>query len=244
MNKTNKIFLFDLDGVLTEPRKNIAEDMAEELCALMKGKEWAIVSGSDEPLVRAQLKRWFDEWVIYCCNGTQKFDQGKNTYQVSMRDEMGKAEFGRLITTLIEHLETFKDNIPLESLTGNHILNRGSMVNFSFIGRGELDFTARKQFVEIDKSCLIRDGVKRKLHELFPDLAITFGGETSIDITPKGWDKQYIMKHYPDHEIVFFGDALFEGGNDYPMLSTPAKCIQVNGPDDFLAKLKEEIEND
>ena len=64
------------------------------------------------------------------------------------------------------------------------------------------------------------------------------GGTTSIDITKPGIDKAYGINKLKEilnieiPEMLFVGDALFEGGNDYPARSTGAKCIQVRDPEE------------
>ena len=48
------------------------------------------------------------------------------------------------------------------------------------------------------------------------------GGSTSIDVTKPGIDKAYGIRKLRDllgislKEMIFIGDALFVGGNDYP----------------------------
>ena len=34
------------------------------------------------------------------------------------------------------------------------------------------------------------------------------------------------------HDMLYVGDALFPGGNDYPARGTGAVCIQVRDPDE------------
>jgi len=36
----------------------------------------------------------------------------------------------------------------------------------------------------------------------------------------------------PIAEMLYIGDALFPGGNDYPARSTGAQCIQVRDPNE------------
>ena len=64
------------------------------------------------------------------------------------------------------------------------------------------------------------------------------GGATSIDVTKPGIDKAYGIRKLRDilsiplSEMVFIGDALFEGGNDYPAEQAGVDCIPVRGPDE------------
>jgi hydroxymethylpyrimidine pyrophosphatase-like HAD family hydrolase len=59
------------------------------------------------------------------------------------------------------------------------------------------------------------------------------GGTTSIDITKPGIDKAYGIKKLRDQldislkEMLFAGDAIFEGGNDYPAQEVGVDSILV-----------------
>ena len=70
------------------------------------------------------------------------------------------------------------------------------------------------------------------------------GGTTSVDITKKGFDKEWGIRKFAEHrgidhsEIIFFGDKLHPGGNDFAA-SKVVDCIAVTNPEDTLNKLKE-----
>lgn len=59
-----------------------------------------------------------------------------------------------------------------------------------------------------------------------------------MDITHKGVDKEYGLRQIKKHlgidfqEMLFVGDALFPGGNDYPALRTGVPCFAVKGPEE------------
>jgi hydroxymethylpyrimidine pyrophosphatase-like HAD family hydrolase len=64
------------------------------------------------------------------------------------------------------------------------------------------------------------------------------GGTTSLDVTKPGIDKAYGIRKLRDilkislAEMIFIGDALFAGGNDYPAEEAGVVCIPVRGPDE------------
>ena len=64
------------------------------------------------------------------------------------------------------------------------------------------------------------------------------GGATSIDITKPGIDKAYGISKLRDilgiaiEEMIFVGDALFPGGNDYPAKEAGVVSIRVRDPDE------------
>jgi len=74
------------------------------------------------------------------------------------------------------------------------------------------------------------------LETLIPEFSVHLGGATSIDITRQGVDKGYGIRKLRDvlrveiHEMIFIGDALFPGGNDYPAKEAGASSIQVRDP--------------
>ncbi|HEX3383540.1 MAG TPA: HAD hydrolase family protein, partial [Mucilaginibacter sp.] len=80
--------------------------------------------------------------------------------------------------------------------------------------------------------------IQKELHKMLPEFAVNIGGATSIDITRQGIDKAYGIRKLRDilkidvSHMLFIGDALFEGGNDYPARATGADCIQVRDPEE------------
>jgi len=78
--------------------------------------------------------------------------------------------------------------------------------------------------------------MKTFLDTLIPEFFVRLGGTTSIDVTKHGIDKAYGIKKLRDtlgiaiDEMIFIGDALFPGGNDYPAKEVGALSIQVKDP--------------
>ena len=64
------------------------------------------------------------------------------------------------------------------------------------------------------------------------------GGTTSIDVTRPGVDKAYGIRKLRDElgipiaEMLFIGDAIFPGGNDYPAKEAGTDTIEVRDPDE------------
>nr|WP_321181996.1 HAD hydrolase family protein [Microbacterium barkeri] len=87
----------------------------------------------------------------------------------------------------------------------------------------------------------MRDAVAARL----PGLEVRSGGSTSIDITQAGIDKAFGMRQLSTHtgipltDMLFYGDRLDEGGNDYPVLAIGVPSVAVEGWEDTAAKLEE-----
>jgi phosphomannomutase len=75
--------------------------------------------------------------------------------------------------------------------------------------------------------------MKAFLDDLIPEFSVRLGGTTSIDVTKPGVDKAYGIGKLRDilgvaiREMIFVGDALFPGGNDYPVKEAGVVSIQV-----------------
>ena len=114
-------------------------------------------------------------------------------------------------------------NSPYPNRYGNHIEDRGSMVNFSIVGR-DCTQLQRDIFFKWDNEHQERKKISKVIKHKFPELDAVIGGQISIDIYPKGHDKSQIFKHIEEienfncpEEYIFIGDRMEEGGNDYPL---------------------------
>jgi hydroxymethylpyrimidine pyrophosphatase-like HAD family hydrolase len=76
------------------------------------------------------------------------------------------------------------------------------------------------------------------LDPLIPGFSVRLGGSTSIDVTKPGIDKAYGIRKLRDvlgislKEMIYIGDALFVGGNDYPAEQAGVVSIPVRGPNE------------
>ena len=71
-----------------------------------------------------------------------------------------------------------------------------------------------------------RKEMARRLKMKFPDLEVNIGGQTGLDLGPKGSDKSQILRDFRlGEQLVFFGDMMEEGQNDYAL----AKAVQEQG---------------
>ena len=120
-----------------------------------------------------------------------------------------------------------------EKTWGEVIEDRGSQITFSALGqRAPLSEKAKW-----DPDYAQRKRIKAILDTLIPEFSVRMGGATSIDVTKPGIDKAYGIRKLRDllgislNEMIFIGDALFPGGNDFPVEEAGVVSIQVRGPD-------------
>ena len=83
-----------------------------------------------------------------------------------------------------------------------------------------------------------RKQMKAFLDKSIPQFSVRLGGATSVDVTKQGIDKAYGIGKLRDilgvaiSEMIFVGDALFPGGNDYPAIEAEVVSIQVRDPNE------------
>ena len=93
-----------------------------------------------------------------------------------------------------------------------------------------------------------RQQIKSELESQLPEVNITIGGATSIDILPKGFNKASGLLRLLNklgmtiEDMVFVGDAIFPGGNDYSAYEAGIECLKVSGPIETKEVIKNWIE--
>ena len=206
-----KKYIFDVDGTLTPSRKQIDGKFWAFFIQFCCRNDVYLVTGSDreKTLDQLGLDICYRARRVYNCSGSDEYEKNVNVY----RD---KWELHKKVERFLED-ELAYSCFPIR--TGVHIERRPGNVNFSILGRGgDLDFKQREEYVKWDTERLEREDILDRLKNAFPDLAITLGGQTGIDIGPKGSDKSQILRDFnKDDELHFFGDKMNEGGNDYSL---------------------------
>ena len=232
-----KLIIFDLDGTLAESKAALDGEMAGILERLLKVAKVAVISGGDWPQFQKQVlsklaekKRLKNLSILPTC-GT-KYYQYKKEWKQLYAENFTPVEKTEIITDLNEAIQG--SGIKFGKLWGKQIEDRGSQITFSALGQ-KAPLTAKKKW---DPKFLKRKRIKNKLDSSLKGFAVNLGGATSIDITKPGIDKAYGI-HKLQHtlklkisEMIFIGDALFEGGNDHPARKTGVDCIQVRDPEE------------
>jgi len=213
------IFLFDVDGTLTDARKPIDPDFKEFMFEFMNQHHCVIVTGSDRPKtveqIGLELTNTFHK--VYHCSGNHVF--------------IGNQEHHKNTWTLTEEqykfLEQELDRFNYPEMTGNHIEQRTGTANFSICGRNA-DWEQRSRYAEWEKHNKAREQVALAFNERFDDVVAQVAGETSVDIFPVGCDKGQVLNDYKDSQTIFFGDNCFPGGNDHSAAQASTHYHQID----------------
>ena len=203
-------FIFDVDGTVTPSRQMISVEFLPYFYRFTSENDVYLVTGSDRQKTYEQVTRgiYHNCKRVYNCSGSDVYEGDKNVY----RDDW----------ELPENIERFLEDelayscFPLRN--GNHIERRPGGVNFSILGRDKDPMVGRQEYIKWDKERLEREDIADRLRDQFPDLTVALGGQTGIDIGPKGSDKSQILRDFSeDDELYFFGDNIEKGGNDHTL---------------------------
>ena len=228
-------FIFDVDGTLTPSRGIMDYNFKAFFNTFCLMNDVYLVTGSDKPKTVQQISKQTYNLCdrVYQCSGSDVWQGDENTF---------KNEWTLPIEAR-HWLEQALDDSDFNIRTGNHIEHRTGMVNFSVLGRNATA-EQRAAYVSVDESLGERKHIAQAFNNFFPNLQATVGGETGIDIAPKGADKSQILKDFNENDTIhFYGDAMFEGGNDYPLAHALKNfqlgfSHQVTGWKDTWEKLK------
>ena len=208
MKNRNK-FIFDVDGTLTPSRGKMDYNFKAFFNTFCLVNDVYLVTGSDKPKTIEQISEGTYNLCkrVYQCSGSDVWDAETNILKS-----------GWILPDLAR---TFLISCEYESLfslrTGNHIEQRSGMVNFSVVGRNA-NAEQRAKYVEYDTVKNERINIASAFNIMFPDLQATVGGDTGIDIAARGADKSQILRDFKEDDTIhFYGDAMFEGGNDKPL---------------------------
>jgi len=205
MNK----FIFDVDGTLTPSRGIIDLDFKAFFNTFCLSNDVYLVTGSDKAKTVEQISEPTYNLCkrVYNCNGNDVWEGNKH---IRTNEWILPEDAHTWLSQLLG-----ESQFPLR--TGLHFEHRPGMVNYSVVGRNA-NTEQRKMYVDWDTSQNERIEIAQEFNYRYPDLEAKVGGETGIDISPKGFDKSQIVKDFdPEDVLWFFGDAMHEGGNDLPL---------------------------
>jgi len=113
---------------------------------------------------------------------------------------------------------------------GDIIEDRKSQITFSALGQK----APVKEKETWDPTGVKKENLRMNIAHIFPELEVRSGGTTSVDITEKNIDKAFGVRELSRrnnmnvNEILFIGDRLAPGGNDFPVIATGVDTRAVN----------------
>ncbi|CAN5159271.1 HAD-IIB family hydrolase [soil metagenome] len=235
------LIAFDLDGTLAESKQPLPEAIGDALADLLMVAHVAVISGGDWPQFKSQIVNRLPAradgsrlWLMPT-TGTKlyRFVDGDwiQVYAELFEDSQKQA-----ILTAFDAALDATGFTPTQTW-GERIEDRGSQITFSALGQ-QAPLDAKAHW---DPDFTKRKVIQADLRKRLPGLSINLGGATSIDITREGVDKAYALKKLRDASgialdaMMFIGDAIFPGGNDYPAKQLGLDTIRVRDPEETLS---------
>lgn len=232
-----KLIVFDLDGTVAESKSALDAEMSALLRDLLSIVKVAVISGGNWPQFEKQLVSHLPRdanlknlSLLPTC-GT-KFYKYNSAWEKLYSEDLTDEEKEKVISSLQKAIELSGFNA--KRVWGELIEDRGSQITFSAIGQ-QAPLEEKKKW---DPDFAKRKRMKVFLDNLIPEFSVRLGGTTSVDVTKPGIDKAYGIGKLRDilgitiKEMIFLGDALFPGGNDYPAKEAGVVSIQVRDPNE------------
>jgi phosphomannomutase len=236
-----KVIIADVDDTICESCQVIWPEMAAEIDRLVRnGFTFAFISGTKSDDLKKMVSVGLKETHhILGTTGTNYMlicgEDSDIVYNLSFTNEE-KEEINLAFEKLINYY-----NIQSMTTKEDQLQDRDSQITLSAIGR-HAPSDMKRNYDSDGKIRMMWVGYLRNF--LSEDkYAVKVAGTTSIDVTRKGFDKESGIRKFAEHHsfdinsILFFGDKIYPGGNDFPATRI-VDCISVKSPHDTLDILK------
>lgn len=255
--KDKELAVFDLDGTLAPTKSVIDKEMGTLLEHLLIEKKVAVIGGGKLQLFEEQFlnalkvpDELLENLFLYPVTATSffRFKKGwKNVYTHNLTED----EVNRVMSAFEKVFKEIDYQEPKKTY-GKTIENRGSQITWSALGQDVVKHLGSKG-VDLknawrDKNTPLKLKIAKHLQKYLPDLEVHAAGFTSIDVTKKGIDKAYGIRQMEKYlkikvkNMVFIGDAIFPGGNDYAVTKTPVDYFAIKGPEETKKVIRRILE--
>lgn len=233
-----KVIAFDLDDTLAITKSPISDRMGELLVRLLERYDVCIISGGKFEQFKVQVVDRLEapahilsrlHLMPTCGTRYYRYDELKTDWKLQYAEDLSPEEK----KTILETLEASAREIGLweDKPYGPIIEDRESQITYSALGQ---QAPAEKKYEWAEKNAEAKQKLRQLVAERLPNLEVRLGGSTSVDVTRIGIDKAYGMQKLVDaldisqDDILFIGDKLQEGGNDYPVKAMGIDTVEVD----------------
>ncbi|GMQ94926.1 MAG: HAD-IIB family hydrolase [Patescibacteria group bacterium] len=235
-----ELIIFDLDGTLNVSKMPLDKEMGALLCELLAKTRVAVISGASFIQFEKQFLKSLrcsgdklSNLFLMPTSGSSLYIYEQNIWIQVYRESLLAKDREKIHQAFGSALSGANIISP-EHIYGELIEDRGTQITYSALGQ-EAPIELKEKW---DPDHSKRDKIVRALASLIPEFEVRIGGTTSIDVTKRGIDKGYgvgkIEKHLsiPKEKMLFIGDGVFPGGNDYSVKEAGVETIQVSGPEE------------
>ncbi|GAA4680797.1 HAD-IIB family hydrolase [Phytohabitans rumicis] len=230
-----RVVAFDLDDTLAVSKSQIDDRMAKLLAQLLGKVDVCIISGGRFEQFDTQVLRHLeldgearDHLHLMPTCGTRYYRWIEGGWGQVYAEDLSTAAKEHVVTVLVEGAKAL--GLWEAEPWGDIIEDRGSQITFSALGQKAPVQAKYEWDPDGRKKAALRDYAAERL----PELEVRSGGSTSVDVTKKGVDKAYGMGKLIERlglakeDVLFVGDRLDEGGNDYPVKAMGIRCVAVS----------------
>lgn len=236
MSADVRLVAFDLDDTLTPSKSPVTPVMAQALAELLALRPVCIITGGRLEQITTQVTDRLDvddalrarlHLMPTCGTRYYRPEPGglREVYAHDLPDEQ-RAHVRRVL----EREATRLGLVP-QRTWGEVVEDRGSQVTYSALGQQ----APLEHKMAWDPEGAKKEALRAAVAAALPDLEVHSGGSTSVDVTRSGIDKAFGMRELARHtglaleQLLFIGDRLDEGGNDYPVKALGVPCAAVSG---------------
>ncbi|KFI55544.1 HAD family hydrolase [Bifidobacterium sp. UTCIF-37] len=231
---------FDLDNTLANSKLPMKPQMASRFSELTRRIPVAVITGGRYSLVVSQILDVLEDRAILAnlhlmpTSGTRYLRWNGHEWSCVFSHDLDADQRARAAASLERHAR--EQGLWLEHVWGERIEDRGSQITFSVLGQ-QAPLEAKQAF---DPTGELKERLARAVADDLPDLKVHAGGYTSVDVAGRGIDKAFAIRELAActgiqvADIVFVGDRMTPGGNDYPAAEAGAMGVAVSCPADTI----------
>lgn len=244
--KPKEVIVFDLDGTVAPTKAPMDKQMAALITRLLAVKRVVIIGGGKYGIFKTQFlqrltapKLLLKNLFLFPATATSfyRYDSGWKKIYALRLTKKEKNDVQKAFRGVFEEVGYKRP----QKTYGRVIEDRGTQITFSALGQDVVAALGARRGVPLKEKWsrqnrAIKMNIARRLAKLLPDLEVHAAGFTSIDITKKGIDKAYGLEQVAKRlrveikNMLFVGDAIFPGGNDYAVARTGVDYVPVKGP--------------
>lgn len=232
-----QLIAFDLDDTLAVTKSPMSDRMSGLLTRLLEHYDVCVISGGKFEQFQMQVIDRLEapehllsrlHMMPTCGTRYYRYDELEHEWQLQYAEDLTEDQKKKIMSVLEESAK--KVGLWEEAPYGDIIEDRGSQVTYSALGQKA---PADKKYEWAEKNKTAKLELRELVASQLPELEVRLGGSTSVDITRAGIDKAYGMRKLMEaislgkNDILFIGDKLQEGGNDYPVKAMGIDSIEV-----------------
>ncbi len=248
--KDKTLIVFDIDGTLTPSKAPADREMISLLLRLLEKRAVAVIGGGKYGLFKHQLVRFLpkrdvrlERFYLFPTSSTAFYRFQKGGWRCIYEHVLSVAEKKKIMAAFAR---VFKEigYVHPKRTCGVTLEDRKTQISFSPLGQeivamlGEKKGVAAKEEWNRKYDRSVRKKMVRLLGKRLKAFAVRSGGLTTVDVTKKGIDKAYGIRqirkelHIPIKKMLFVGDAIFPGGNDFAIVRTGVDYVKIKDPDE------------